>query len=184
MDSAEEFTRLWTEVQPFIRNFVVMVIPDLQEAEDVVQNVGVAIFRKFSDYQAGKPFRAWATGFAKIELARNRQEQARRPLLQHPELLDQLAHQCEQMAPELYDRTRALYECIDSLGGRSEQVIRLRYEEACKPQQISTRLGVSIDSVRMRLSRARAFLRKCIESKLHTPNYSDLEVSPPVRQSF
>ncbi len=60
MDSYEQFTRLWTEAQPILASYLSAVLPDFQEAEDLLQTVAVILLRKFPEYNAEHPFVAWA----------------------------------------------------------------------------------------------------------------------------
>ena len=44
------------------------VVPDFQEAEDLLQDVAVILLRKFPEYDAQRPFVARAIGMAKREV--------------------------------------------------------------------------------------------------------------------
>src|SRR5436190_17657217 len=168
MDNHEQFTRRWTEAQPIVAGYINAVVPDFQEAEDLLQDVAVILLRKFPEYDGQRPFAAWAIGIAKREVLMARRRHARSLLCYQPDLLDRISEAYEELAPELEARSRALRDCLRTIRGRASQLLLLRYEDALKPNAIAGRIGMAVVAVRVMLSRARAALRECIERKLKT----------------
>lgn len=166
MNWNERFTRLWTEAQPRVAEYLFACAPDFHAAEDMLQNVAVALLRKFPEYDETRPFVGWAIGIAKIEILRHRRKQATSLLEFRPELADELAHDLVEMMPELDRRTDALRRCTQGLQGRSGEILRLRYGDDLKPREIASRLGLNSLIVRVTLNRVRDVLRKCIERRL------------------
>ena len=170
MDNHEQFTRRWTEAQPIVAGYINAVVPDFQEAEDLLQDVAVILLRKFPAYDAQRPFVAWAIGIAKREVLVARRRHARGFLSYQADLLERISEAYEELAPEFEDRSRALRECLRTVRGRAGELLRLRYEESLKPNSIAARVGMAVVAVRVMLSRTRAALRGCIERKLKLPN--------------
>jgi RNA polymerase sigma-70 factor (ECF subfamily) len=170
MDSQEQFTRLWTEAQPKLAAYLNALVPDFQEAEDLLQEVAVVLLRKFPEYDPQRPFIGWAIGIAKREVLMARRRHARGFVCYQAELLERISEAYEELAPELEDRSRALRECLRLVKGRAGELLRLRYEDALPPQEISGRIGMAVIAVRVMLSRTRSTLRECIERKLKTAN--------------
>ena len=166
MDNHEQFTRRWTEAQPIVAGYINAVVADFQEAEDLLQNVAVILLRKFPEYDAQRPFVAWAIGIAKREVLMARRHHARNSLCYQADLLERISEAYQELAPEFEDRSRALRDCLRSVKGRAGELLRLRYEELLKPNAIATRVGIAVVAVRVMLSRTRATLRECIERKL------------------
>ena len=171
MDSHEKFTRLWTEAQPILAGYLCAVVPDFQEAEDLLQEVAVILLRKFPEYDPQRPFVGWAIGIAKREVLMARRSHARNRLFYQADLLERLGDTCEELAPELEDRSRALRECLRTLQGRAGELLRLRYEKSLKTNAIAAKVGMAVVAVRVTLSRTRAALRDCIERKLKLQNF-------------
>ena len=165
-DNHEQFTRLWTEAQSIVAGYLCAVVPDFQEAEDLLQEVAVILLRKFPEYNPQKPFVGWAIGVAKREVLMARRRHARSRIIYQADLMDRLAEVCEELTPELEERSRALRECVRTVQGRAAELLRLRYEECLKFDAIAGRVGMAIVAVRVMLSRTRATLRECIERKL------------------
>jgi RNA polymerase sigma-70 factor (ECF subfamily) len=166
MEHHERFTLHWTAAQPVVGSYIASLVPDFQEAEDLLQEVALVLLRKFSQYNPERPFVAWALGVAKFEILASRRRHARSFLTTDNDLLDNLTLTYTELAPELDQRSSALRDCLHALEGRSAELIRLRYEESLKPGQIASRVGLDPTVVRMALSRTRAALRDCIQNKL------------------
>jgi RNA polymerase sigma-70 factor (ECF subfamily) len=168
MDRQEQFTRLWTEVQPKLAAYINALVPDFQEAEDLLQDVAVTAMRKFQEYDAHRPFIAWAIGITKREVLMARRRHARTFLIYQADLLDRISEAYEELAPELENRSRVLRECLREVKGRASELLRLRYEDALAPRAIATSVGMAVVAVRVMLSRTRTALRQCIQHKLKT----------------
>jgi RNA polymerase sigma-70 factor (ECF subfamily) len=167
MDAQEQFTRLWTEAQPRLAGYLNALMPDFQEAEDLLQNVAVVLLRKFPEYDCQRPFIGWAIGIAKREVLMARRRHARNFLCYQTELLERISEAYEELLPELDERSLALGECMQTVKGRAGLLLRLRYYEALRPSAIARRVGMAVVAVRVMLSRTRAALRDCIERKVH-----------------
>jgi RNA polymerase sigma-70 factor, ECF subfamily len=170
-DNQEQFTRMWTEAQPILAGYLYAVVPDFQEAEDLLQAVAVILLRKFPEYDPQRPFVGWAIGIAKREVLMARRRHARNRLFYQADLLERLADTCEELTPELEERSRALRECVRTLQGRAAELLRLRYQECLKFDVIAARVGMAAVAVRVMLSRTRAALRDCVERKLKPQNF-------------
>src|ERR1700733_4541522 len=123
MNSQEQFLRLWTEAQPILAGYLCAVVPDFHEAEDLLQEVAVILLRKFPEYDPQRPFIGWAIGIAKREVLMARRSHARNRLIYQADLLERLGAACEELAPELEDRSRALRECVRTLQGRAAELL-------------------------------------------------------------
>jgi RNA polymerase sigma-70 factor (ECF subfamily) len=165
-EDQERFTRLWTQAQGQIAGFVQALAPDAHAADDLLQDIAVALMRRFGDYDPSRPFIAWAMGVAKIQLLTLRRDRARAATRFSRESVEALAEAWQEVLPELDDRRLALRRCLESVQGRSRELLSLRYEQALEPRQIGERLGQAAGTVRVALSRLRAALQSCIERRL------------------
>jgi RNA polymerase sigma-70 factor (ECF subfamily) len=163
---AEQFAALWTTAQPTIAAFIRMLIPDYQQAEEVLQRVAVTLVRKFDQYDPARPFGAWAVGVAKYEVLYYRRERATDKHLFGDEIIDQIASRYEVFAEDVDPVREALQKCLGQLKGRSRQVIELRYKRGMKSNSIADEMTLSAGAVRMLLCRVRETLRRCIERRM------------------
>ncbi|MEO8497594.1 MAG: sigma factor [Planctomycetota bacterium] len=89
-DATSEFVNLWNRYQPEVRRYVGMLVPRAADADDVIQQTATRLWAKFEEYDAERPFVAWAIGFAYHEVLSWRQRQARDRLVFSEEILSQL----------------------------------------------------------------------------------------------
>ncbi len=163
---AEQFAALWTAAQPTIAGFIRMLIPDYQQADEVLQRVAVTLVRKFDQYDQLRPFAAWAVGVAKYEVLYYRRERATDRHLFGDEVVDQIASRYELVVEEIDPIREALRYCLGQLKGRSKEVIELRYRRGMKSNAIADEMTLSAGAVRMLLCRVRETLRRCIERRV------------------
>lgn len=53
---SEEIAVLWTGAQPAVAAFVSSIIPNFQDADDILQNVAVAVIKNYDKYDKDRPF--------------------------------------------------------------------------------------------------------------------------------
>jgi RNA polymerase sigma-70 factor, ECF subfamily len=165
-DAMERFTRCWVEAQPAIAGYIASLVPNLQDAQDILQKTAVATLRKFSQFNAQRPFLPWTLGIARYEILAHQRHHARNRVFASEKLHEDLAAAWEELLGEMDARARFLAECVEDLDDRPAQLIRLRYEESLRPGDIALQLGMNAGAVRVALSRIRSVLRECIERKL------------------
>jgi len=166
IDDHERFTRCWTHAQGAIAGYVSAVVGDPNVADDVLQDVAVALLRKFPEYDPGRPFIAWAMGIAKMQILASRRDRARASARLCDAVVETLAADWEELLPEADARSRALAACVEGLDRRGRELVVLRYREALEPQAISERLRCSSGAVRTALTRLRNALHDCIDRRL------------------
>jgi RNA polymerase sigma-70 factor (ECF subfamily) len=167
---SEKFVALWTAAQPTVMGFIRTLVPDLQEAEDVLQRIAVQMVRKFGEYDPSRPFAAWAIGFAKKEVLYYRRQRATDKHRFGDDVVERLAVTYEQMINEVDPMRIALARCVDELEGRSREVLELFYRQNMGCPSIAAQMGMSHGAVRMLLSRVRGLLRQCIERRVGNLN--------------
>ena len=62
-DAHERFTRLLIEREPELVRCVLVAVPIRTDAPDIMQECSVALWRRFADFDADRPFAAEALGF-------------------------------------------------------------------------------------------------------------------------
>jgi len=151
-----------------LRGLIGALFPDLDLADDVLQEVFVVVTEKAATFRADGDFRGWAYGIAKrkaLEHAR-RYSSKRKVGVFAPETLELL---CESKPEDESDdgevRTR-LNRCLGKLTPTLREMVRLRYTENLSPANIATRMEWTSEAVYVALSRSRALLRKCLDAAL------------------
>ena len=80
-DDHERFTRLLLESEPVMLRSILVSVPHLADAREIMQETAVALWRQFETYDSARPFLNWAMGFSRIETRRFLSRESRRAQL-------------------------------------------------------------------------------------------------------
>jgi RNA polymerase sigma-70 factor (ECF subfamily) len=64
------------------------------------------------------------------------------------------------------EKERLLQKCLNRLAPRAREIVWLRYHNAKKPKEIALVMGWTSNAVNVALTRARTFLRECVEHQM------------------
>jgi RNA polymerase sigma-70 factor, ECF subfamily len=166
-ESTEQLARLWTQAQPVVSSYVLSLVRDFHQAEDILQQVAVILVREFEKYDSTRPFLPWSLGIAKNVALKSRRDSVRNAgQLLNSELVDQLQAAFEQDLEVWGSLRQALHACLEQQKGRLREALRWRYSMDMKPQSIAEKMGTTAGAVRVMLHRARAVLRECIRRRM------------------
>jgi RNA polymerase sigma-70 factor (ECF subfamily) len=150
---SQEFRVLVDEYSARVLNIAVRILGDVDKAQDVHQDVFLAIWKRWHKYDARTHWDAYlyrATVRKAIELARRSRNQ--QPLGQQPEYATSVD------APDGPLRTSELQQklarCLAKLPKRQAEVFVLSRMEGLKAEKVAELLGCSQRTVRVHLHRA------------------------------
>ncbi|MCM8524953.1 MAG: sigma-70 family RNA polymerase sigma factor [Lentisphaeraceae bacterium] len=162
-----EFIKLFASVQPALHRYICSLLPHFGEAEDILQEVAVTSWEKFSTYDPEKPFQSWVFGIARNKVLHSKRRFARTQNLMNDafELKAEEYFQNQTM-DFMEERQDALNKCVDTLNEKQQTILHLRYKEKLQSDHIGEKLKRSAEQVRTQLCRLRAVLKTCITNKL------------------
>ena len=169
----KDLAALWTQAQPHVAAFVSSMVLDFHAAEDLIQQVAVAVAEQFEDYDTARPFVPWAIGIARFKVFNYYRKVKRDKHVFDSEAIDGIARACSELEPELDRRKAALDICVKRVAGRSATVLEMRYVREMKPARIAQKMGMTANAVSVMLHRVRAALEKCIEHQLSADKKGD-----------
>jgi RNA polymerase sigma-70 factor, ECF subfamily len=155
----EQFLREIEQLMPNLRRFARSLARDGEEADDIVQDALVAALDKIHLFEPGSNLRAWL-----FTITRNTfiNHQRRRRVRAHLPLDDEALELQAPPAQEASVAQRRLAAAYDRLPRPHREVIALVVFESMSYDHAAEILSVAVGTVRSRLSRARAGLRKAI----------------------
>lgn len=168
MDSvdAKALAALWVKAQPVVASFIQVMIPDPQQAEDVLQETAVDCVGKFHTFDRSRPFDAWAVGVARNRVLQWRRKFAREKHVFDDELVSRIATGYQRQSSRATAMRIALQHCVRKTTSRSRQVLEMFYGRGKKTDGIAAELQMTGAAVRQLLARTRSFLRQCIERRI------------------
>lgn len=165
-DRHEQFVALFVRHEAAIHSFVLTLLPDVADAEEVVQQASLTMWRRFDQFTPGTSFRNWAFQVAKYT-AMNYLTKARRDRHRFgAELLDMLADRAAERSEQLELQRRALAYCVEQLPEEDRKVLAGCYAESATIRAFAESLGRTSNSVYKHLNRLRAGLLKCVQARL------------------
>lgn len=164
--SDSEFAALWAKAQPMATSYVLAVVRDHHETEDLVQKVASIAFEKRNSYDSTRPFGAWVSGIARLELLHWRRSKARNRVLFTPDTIEKIDEGLSRVEDEIDDRRAALSWCMQKLSGKGRRLIEMQYLGGLAPTQIAQQLDAKPASIRGALHRIRESLHRCIDNRI------------------
>ena len=160
--------QLFVRHQQAVLGYVLSIEPNFTDAEDIVQEVFLAVSRKARTWTAGTGFFAWVCTVARYETLHFQRTRARRTACLDEDVIEFLYSAEPVDEAEWQHRVDALRRCLGRLAPRAKELVRRRYHGAQMPEQIATGIGWTVNAVRVALTRARGVLRECMEKQLNT----------------
>ncbi len=161
----EEFARQYSRNVRRIYGFIVTLVFNHHDAEEVFQNTSVVLWNKFAEFRSGSNFFAWASRVAYFEVL-SFTKQRRRSRIVSGETLELLAEQAVALADESSARQEALEDCLSRLSVSDRDLLQARYYCQQPPKQIAATQSRSVDSVYRALSRIHNMLLNCVQHNL------------------
>jgi RNA polymerase sigma-70 factor (ECF subfamily) len=169
----EAYLRLLTEHDRWLATYVYSLVSSAADAEDILQEVKVTMWKQFSKFQAGTNFRAWARTIATHQILNYRRSSKRRT---HSEIdeafIEAVAAEIDRRAEQLDGRADALRACLHKLPEAHRKIVVWRYYEDCGVEEIAAKSARSVEAVYRLLSRIRTVLNECVSRQLATRRLS------------
>ena len=152
----DEFESLLEKERISVERYVRYRLNDRAEADDVLQDIYLTAFRKFSALRNKESFRAWL-----ISIARNKVNdyfRKKAACLEIPiERLNEAELSDDRHGVSVVSTVR---ETLDLLGGQDKQIIWLYYWKEMPQAEIARRLNIPVGTVKSRLHTARNNFRE------------------------
>lgn len=160
-----EFVQLLTSNQSRLYAYVLSLLGDRTQAEDVLQETNAVLWRKSHDFELGSNFGAWMLKIAYFQVMAHRRRLTRDRLFFDDDFLQDIAADAEQQCEWQGEKRRRLGDCIEKLTERYQELIRRRYSEGATLKSIAAQSGQSESSIKQALYRARIALIECVKGQ-------------------
>lgn len=161
----QRFLSLFLRSEREVFRYVAALVPNVTDAEDIVQQTALALWEKFDAYEPSQPFTPWACRFA-LNKARQWIERRQRwqALLEHG-LAEELAQRREELQPEFELRLRHLDTCLEKLPQEQRSLVEGYYYERTDIDTLARRSGRTAAATYKMLQRIRRALQLCLENR-------------------
>ncbi|MBA4065835.1 MAG: RNA polymerase subunit sigma-70 [Isosphaera sp.] len=165
-DRVDEFVRLLAQNQRRLFVYVHTLVPHRDDADEVLQNTNLVLWREFGSFEPGTNFAAWACRVALNQVLAWRKKRQRDRLQFSDEFLAVVAAETEDAADALEEQNRALAGCLEKLPAEQRELVRLRYTEGGSIEAVAATARRTVVATYRALSRARHTLHDCVTRTL------------------
>lgn len=138
-----------------------------QLAEDAYQDMLAKVFENEEIFEGPRHLRDWSWKVLRNRCYETIRQQKYQPALLHEAVLDLVDAELESRdSADDSLRVDAIRHCIDSLTQNTREIIRLRFFEGLRANQIAEKLRRKPDAIYKVLQRSYAALAECIRARL------------------
>jgi RNA polymerase sigma-70 factor (ECF subfamily) len=166
--SPEEFLQLFLRSERDIFRYVVTLVPNLADAQEIVQETAAALWKKIDQYDRNQPFTAWACRFALLEVRQYAKTRQRWPALLDAEVIQQLVDRREELTQRLDVRRDYLAECVRKLPTEQRRIVERYYYDRMSVEAIALGVGKTKEAIYKTLQRIRRALSDCVERRIRS----------------
>jgi RNA polymerase sigma-70 factor (ECF subfamily) len=170
--SSENFAALYSGCHLKLLRYVLTLLPDRHQADDVVQDVARLLWKKRRHYDASRPFFPWARGFAHLEVLKVLKRQSNTGKYFSEQLVEQIAEEQAAQEEQLSAQREALAQCLRKLDEASHELLMLRYGGQMTVQQVAERQGKSPNALYLSIHRIRQNLVECVNRTLRLEGWT------------
>jgi len=161
-----EFVQLFSRVQRRLYLYILAQVGNATDAEEILQETNLVIWRKCHQFELGTNFFAWACRIAGYEILKYRERRRKDKLLFSDEFLKAVSRDVVENETRLEERRKALEVCLGKLRSQDRELIRHRYGSGKNGKAVAKILGRPANSVYQSLGRIRRALMDCIKRRL------------------
>src|SRR3974390_454489 len=141
----QRFLSLFLRSEREIFRYVAALVPNVLEAEDIVQQTAMALWEKFDAYDPVQPFTPWACRFALNKARQWIERKQRWQLLLAGGLAEELSQRREELQPELDRRLAHLDGCVRKLPQEQQQLLEGYYYRRTNIEELAQKSNRSAE---------------------------------------
>jgi len=159
----QRFLSLFLRSEREVFRYVAALVPNVMDAEDIVQQTALALWEKFAAYDPSRPFTPWACRFALNKAKQWIERRQRWQALFEGGLAEELAQHRQELRPELEVRLKHLESCLNRLPEAQRCLVEGYYYRRDTVEKLAVGSGRTVAATYKTLQRVRQALRTCIE---------------------
>jgi RNA polymerase sigma-70 factor, ECF subfamily len=168
-----EFLRLFVRHQQQIYAYILTLVPNVHDADDLFQEGITVMWRKFDQFQPGTNFAAWGIQVMRYEILDYRRNLARsKQVLMEDSFFETLIDRMSTIQDDVAVRIEALRKCQTLLDNRSKRILKMRYERNISVDEIASFLTLSRRHVYHILGQINSVLLRCMRRTLAERGYA------------
>ncbi len=162
----EEFVRLLNGTHAMLLRYVLSLVANRHDAEDVLQRASVVMWKRFGTFESGTDFVAWATTIAFYEVKNFQRVTGRSRLDFDDDLMQTLAAERAQHVLRWSPRMEALEVCVEKLDPAQRKLVEKIYTQGIDVGEVARQQGRAPQTIYNQLNFIRRALTECVERRM------------------
>lgn len=166
MDSNNQKTKAFLSLlmvnQRRINSYILSVVPNFTDADDIMQETIAVMWRKFGDFEIGTDFASWGMKVAYFCILDYRKMKDKDKLVYSQDIFERISAIAKERQSETDERIINLRRCIEKLRAEDQRLLKARYELNYNAKSLAAQLDRSIQYVYKHLSRIHHTLNLCV----------------------
>ena len=158
-----EFAALFVKSQRQIYGYILTIVPDPNDADDILQETSLILWNKLRQFATQQDFTRWACGIARNVIRNWRVKQSRDRHVFSEAMIEELAEVREERSEWLERCSAALTVCIGKLSDAQQRILKLFYRGNVTATDIAEEFDTTENNIYQRLHRIRRRLAICVQ---------------------
>lgn len=172
MVTEEQFIGLFVRHEAELRAFALTLMLQPAEADDLLQEACIAMWRKIDTLENEEAYRSWAYSYLRFTALNRRRKQHRSPLVFSDEMIELMASEATAEGDLAEAEQEALSGCLEKLEGKQRDLISRYYASTTRTvADLSAELNRPAAGIYKTLERTRHALRVCIKEGLKASGF-------------
>lgn len=167
-----EFVELLTPNYYKIHSFILALVPNKTDAEDILQSTITYMWEHFADFESGTNFLSWAFTISKYQVLTYRKKKQRSIIRFSQEAMQLIESENRKLSYEQDARLEMLNICIKKLHNKDRSFLTKRFQKKASVRDLAVEFGISINVAYKRLAQIKTLLLNCIHKAMTTGEIS------------
>ena len=163
-DKSELFIMLLSEHEVALRRYVFVMLPNANDAEDILQESKLVMWRHFSQFEDNSNFKAWARKiiFNRILAFRKKKGKESNRFIFSDQFYEVIDNNIDKNEEIRDSQNSMLIKCINKLPVHHKEMIYLRYNKGKEIEDVAQEVKKSVAASYKIIARVREILRDCV----------------------
>jgi RNA polymerase sigma-70 factor (ECF subfamily) len=166
VDRDETFVRLFVANQGRIFRYVLTLVANRADAEEIYQETSLLLWKKWAEFEPGRDFTRWACGIAFNVMRGYLRKRDRRHTQLDEDLLQLLSERWFTRQALLDRQQHALIDCLEKLPPDQRRLVENCYGHDATAREVAEENEQSVHVVYKTLRRIRLALLECVQRRL------------------
>lgn len=160
------FFKLYTGVSNRIHSYLLIMVHNKDNAEELLQETATVLWSKFDEYEDGTNFGAWAISIARLKVLEFLRTRQRSQMVFDTRFYELVSDRAVKSFEDLSVRSEALKHCLEKLTENQKKLLSMRFKKNNSIKNISQLTGQPLGSLYHFFSKLIRNLRLCVEKQL------------------